>query len=334
MRLKRLVTDTDLAPGLAAVAVLAAAVFWLPAPWGAPLGLLAAVLVYGGLRLLLVRRPDAEAATKRQARQEAVRRARSEVDEVRRLGARLPQDEPRAQVKGIVATMDAILAVIEEDEKDARLARYFTDRYVAPARQLLEEYLPLAARDVASSRAQRATVEQQDLPLLAAALADLFEQVHRANVTDLEIASEMLRFAIGGTGAPAAEAAPAATEPVNLPARQAPPPEPALAPLPERAAVPVTPVNRDGLTDREIEVLRRIAAGRSNREIADELSLSVRTVERHITNLYGKINARGRADATAYALFRGFITREELPDLVLDVTAARSSDSNRWEARG
>jgi DNA-binding NarL/FixJ family response regulator len=45
-----------------------------------------------------------------------------------------------------------------------------------------------------------------------------------------------------------------------------------------------------------------IATGHSNREIADDLVLSVRTVERHITNLYGKIGARGKADATAYAL--------------------------------
>ena len=45
-----------------------------------------------------------------------------------------------------------------------------------------------------------------------------------------------------------------------------------------------------------------IAKGKSNREIAGELVLSVRTVERHITNIYAKMGARGRADATAYAL--------------------------------
>lgn len=58
----------------------------------------------------------------------------------------------------------------------------------------------------------------------------------------------------------------------------------------------------DGLTHREVEVLQLIARGRSNRDIAQDLVLSVRTVERHITNIYGKINARGRADATAYTL--------------------------------
>ena len=47
-------------------------------------------------------------------------------------------------------------------------------------------------------------------------------------------------------------------------------------------------------------MLRLIAAGKSNREIAEELVLSLRTFERHVANLYGNIHARGRADATAY----------------------------------
>jgi pimeloyl-ACP methyl ester carboxylesterase/DNA-binding CsgD family transcriptional regulator len=57
----------------------------------------------------------------------------------------------------------------------------------------------------------------------------------------------------------------------------------------------------DGLTPREVEVLRLIAAGQSNAEIAATLVIAEGTVERHVTNLYGKIGARGRADATAYA---------------------------------
>jgi pimeloyl-ACP methyl ester carboxylesterase/DNA-binding CsgD family transcriptional regulator len=56
------------------------------------------------------------------------------------------------------------------------------------------------------------------------------------------------------------------------------------------------------LTPRETEVLRLIAAGRSSSEISHQLTLSVRTVGRHITNLYAKIGARTRADATAYAI--------------------------------
>jgi DNA-binding NarL/FixJ family response regulator len=55
------------------------------------------------------------------------------------------------------------------------------------------------------------------------------------------------------------------------------------------------------LTLREREVLRLLAQGRSNQEIAGELVLSVRTVERHISNVYAKIGASGRAARAAAA---------------------------------
>ena len=71
------------------------------------------------------------------------------------------------------------------------------------------------------------------------------------------------------------------------------------------------PAYPDRLTPREVEVLSLIAAGNSNREIAAELVLSVRTVERHIFNIYGKIDANGRADATAYAIRHNLIERTE-----------------------
>ncbi|MGI8550692.1 MAG: tetratricopeptide repeat protein [Dehalococcoidia bacterium] len=61
----------------------------------------------------------------------------------------------------------------------------------------------------------------------------------------------------------------------------------------------------DELSEREVEVLRLIAAGRSNREIAAALVLSVRTAERHITNILEKTGAHSKADATAYAYRRG-----------------------------
>ena len=59
------------------------------------------------------------------------------------------------------------------------------------------------------------------------------------------------------------------------------------------------------LTARETEILRLLALGRSSGEISDELTLSIRTVGRHITNIYRKIGARTRADATAYAIRNG-----------------------------
>jgi DNA-binding CsgD family transcriptional regulator len=60
-----------------------------------------------------------------------------------------------------------------------------------------------------------------------------------------------------------------------------------------------------GLSAREVEVLRLVAAGRSNREIAAELILSEKTVENHLTRIYGKIGAENRAAAAAFAIRHG-----------------------------
>jgi len=57
-----------------------------------------------------------------------------------------------------------------------------------------------------------------------------------------------------------------------------------------------------GLSGREIEVLRLLAAGLSNPAIAARLTLSVHTVERHVVNVYTKLGIHGRAEATAYAI--------------------------------
>ncbi|MCW2140205.1 alpha/beta fold hydrolase [Actinoplanes cyaneus] len=65
-----------------------------------------------------------------------------------------------------------------------------------------------------------------------------------------------------------------------------------------------TGVPRDGLTARESDVLALVSAGDSNTEIARQLGIAVHTVERHLSNLYRKIGARGRADAVAYAMRR------------------------------
>jgi DNA-binding CsgD family transcriptional regulator len=62
-----------------------------------------------------------------------------------------------------------------------------------------------------------------------------------------------------------------------------------------------------GLTPRELDVLRLVAAGRSNREIGDELFISVPTVKRHLTNILGKLGLPSRSAATAYAHTHGLI---------------------------
>jgi len=61
------------------------------------------------------------------------------------------------------------------------------------------------------------------------------------------------------------------------------------------------------LSDREAEVLRLIALGHSNKEIAGQLSLSVKTIEVHKANAMRKLNLTSRIELVRYALFRGWL---------------------------
>jgi DNA-binding NarL/FixJ family response regulator len=58
---------------------------------------------------------------------------------------------------------------------------------------------------------------------------------------------------------------------------------------------------RHGLTARELQVLRLVAAGKTNHAIATDLVLADKTVDRHVSNLYAKLGVSSRAAATAYA---------------------------------
>ena len=70
----------------------------------------------------------------------------------------------------------------------------------------------------------------------------------------------------------------------------------------------VTPANGDApLSRREVEVLRLVAAGLSNREIASSLILSEHTVHRHVANILRKLGQSSRAGATALATRNGYI---------------------------
>jgi two-component system response regulator NreC len=63
----------------------------------------------------------------------------------------------------------------------------------------------------------------------------------------------------------------------------------------------------DGLTDRELDVLRMIALGHTNAEIADRLYLSVRTVETHRAHIQQKLSLGSRSELVRYALAHGFV---------------------------
>ena len=64
---------------------------------------------------------------------------------------------------------------------------------------------------------------------------------------------------------------------------------------------------RAALTDRELQVLRRVAAGRTTEQIADVLDISVHTVPNHVRNVRRKLGARSRLDAVVTAMRQGVL---------------------------
>ena len=76
---------------------------------------------------------------------------------------------------------------------------------------------------------------------------------------------------------------------------------------PEIAAELADHATDDPLTEREIDVLRLVAAGNSNKQIADQLSISEATVKSRVTNILSKLGANDRAHAVTIGLKRGII---------------------------
>lgn len=78
-----------------------------------------------------------------------------------------------------------------------------------------------------------------------------------------------------------------------------------LGALPDLAAIESRSADTSGLSRREAEVLRLVAAGKSNRAIALQLAISEKTVARHVSNIFTKLGVVSRAAATAYAYEHG-----------------------------
>jgi DNA-binding NarL/FixJ family response regulator len=74
--------------------------------------------------------------------------------------------------------------------------------------------------------------------------------------------------------------------------------------MPDVAAVDALasrPQHVHSLTPRELEVLRLVATGRTNKEIARALFVSEKTIDRHVSNIFAKVHVPSRAAATAFA---------------------------------
>jgi DNA-binding NarL/FixJ family response regulator len=77
--------------------------------------------------------------------------------------------------------------------------------------------------------------------------------------------------------------------------------------IPQEIAVELVDRPRDDLTPREIDVLRLIASGNGNKEIADQLSIGEASVKSYVANIFSKLEAKDRAHAVTIGLKRGII---------------------------
>lgn len=89
--------------------------------------------------------------------------------------------------------------------------------------------------------------------------------------------------------------------------------DPAVAGVVLQELARPSPAGSD-LTERERDVLRQLALGRTNREIAEELCVSAETVKTHVGNILTKLHLAHRTQAAIYALKRGVVSLDELND--------------------
>jgi DNA-binding CsgD family transcriptional regulator len=212
---------------------------------------------------------------------------------------------PLARKPVVVRALEGLAGVAAAQGRPAVAARLFGA--AEGLRAGMEQVRPPAerdqvARDVAAARAQ------SDAPAFATAwAAGRVLRLEQAVADALQDAPPVppapaARAPAAGAGAghgrPASAAGPGG-RPVR--ARRATTGQTAGTRAPRRRGRP------GDLTDRQVEVLRLVAAGKTNRQIAADLGLSEHTVARHLANVYAKRGLASRAAAAAFALRAGLV---------------------------
>jgi DNA-binding NarL/FixJ family response regulator len=194
-----------------------------------------------------------------------------------------------AQVEVALAAGDLEAAGRASDELDRTAATYGSSGLEAAALQARGAVLLAGGRPEAALPTLRAACrrwQELDAPYDAARVRLLLSRAYRA-LGDADAAGREL------------DAAGAVFERLG-----ATPDVDRVAALRGRPSLPA------GLTGREAEVLALVAAGRTNREIAEQLVLSHKTVARHLSNIFAKLEVTSRTQAAAYAFQHGLATPE------------------------
>jgi ATP/maltotriose-dependent transcriptional regulator MalT len=232
----------------------------------------------------------------------------------------------QGDVAGARSLLEESLVLFKEVGERGRIAEVFASQGLISfsegnytmARTLMEESLKIAIEldykwDIAQCQEGLATVvAAQGEPvravwLLSSAqalreaigvpLPSLFQALHEFTIASLQTQLGEQAFAAAWTEG-------RTMTPEQVLATQGPTTIPQSSPTGPSSASPVKapPSFPDGLTAREVEVLRLVAQGLTNEQVAEQLVISPRTVNTHLTSIYSKIGVSSRSAATRYAI--------------------------------
>jgi DNA-binding CsgD family transcriptional regulator len=230
-----------------------------------------------GLALLRLAQGDAEAAAG------ALRRALAETAEPLARAVLLPAYVEVALARDDVA--EAASASAELDEIDARYRRRMLHAIAAQVRGAVELARGQPKAALRSLRSAWQVWEELDAPYEGGRVRVLVGLACRAlgDEDGAALEFEAARSVFGALGAP-----------------------PELARV-DALSGRAESAETHGLSPRELEVLRLLASGRTNRDIADELVVSEHTVARHVQNIFVKLEVSSRSAATAFAFEHGLV---------------------------
>ena len=114
------------------------------------------------------------------------------IEGLKEIALQIPNGTVREQAFRICAAADRIAEAMAADRTDAKTVSWFNDRLLEPTERLLAGYVRLAGRGVAGAGETLRRVEEQNLPLIESRLDTLYDQLHRGEIVDLAVASEML----------------------------------------------------------------------------------------------------------------------------------------------
>ena len=207
--------------------------------------------------------------------------------EINAFGGDVADPQLAAIVGRVTSGIDRILDVISEDEKyQASLTLL---ELMTPTRNLLSRYSKLVRRGLDGAEVRERV--RENLETLDNAYLDFWARLNDDALPDLDELGETINRTLDQMTVP----------------RRAPSLPPEL-PAETTQSVPAEIQKLiSALTPRQLEVLRKLTTGATNQELADMLYIGIRTVEKHLDEIYSKINVRNRAEAVAFAVRWGLV---------------------------